>query len=96
MTVTVPIQVMLDHRLVQAIDARATSTKMTRADVLRELLATALATPQAAPASTIDPLLNRILDALARLDVKVDECGEAVAAPASTPSPPTRPRVFTR
>lgn len=76
MSVTVPIQVRLDHSLVKAIDARATSTKTTRADVLRELLATALATPQAAPASKIDAQLDRILDALARLDVKTDLCGE--------------------
>ena len=77
MTVTIPIQFRLDHSLVKAIDARATSTKMTRADVLRELLATALGTSETAPAPTIDPLLDRILDALARLDVKIDECGDA-------------------
>ncbi|MBR0552057.1 ribbon-helix-helix protein, CopG family [Stakelama marina] len=76
MSVTVPVQVRLDHSLVKAIDQRATSAKMSRADVLRELLAAALATPQpSVPA--IDPLMDRILDALARLAVKVDACSEA-------------------
>jgi len=78
MSVTVPIQVRLDHSLVKAIDARATSTKMTRGEVLRELLAAALAAPQPAKVvPVIDPVMDRILDALARLAVKVDACNDA-------------------
>lgn len=76
MPVTVPVQVRLDHSLVKTIDERATVTKMSRADIVRELLTAALATPQ--PTSpTIDPLTDRILDALARLAVKIDACSEA-------------------
>lgn len=76
MTVTVPAQTRLAIDLSNAIDARATSTKTTRAGVLRELVAIGWAALQAAPASKIDVQLDRILDALARLDVKADWCGE--------------------
>lgn len=77
MTITVPVQTRLDHDLAKAIDAHASNAKTTRADVLRELVAIGWAALQGAPAPAIDPLLDRILDALARLDVKVDECRDA-------------------
>jgi hypothetical protein len=70
MPTTIPVQVRVDHSLLKAIDAHANSTNMTRAAALRELLKIAVTAP-VVPAA--DPL-NRILDALARLDVKVDEC----------------------
>lgn len=76
MAVTIPVQLRLEHSLVKLADERATATGTSRAQVLRELLVTGLATPQAAPASKIDAQLDRILDALARLDVKADWCGE--------------------
>lgn len=76
MPVTVPIQTRLDIALAKALDARAKEAGTTRAEVVRELLAAALAAPQPS-VPTIDPVMDRILDALARLAVKVDACGEA-------------------
>jgi len=78
MAVTVPVQTRLSHDLAKLLDERATATKTTRAEVVRVLLEAALAAPQPAKVvPVIDPLIDRILDALARLSVKVDACSEA-------------------
>ncbi|WP_066114620.1 MULTISPECIES: ribbon-helix-helix protein, CopG family [Sphingomonadales] len=76
MPTTVPIQVRLDHSLVKSIDQRANSANMSRAEFLRDLLATSLAAGQEI-VPTIDPQIDRILDTLAHLAVKIDECQEA-------------------
>lgn len=70
---TTPVQTRLDTALAKALDARAKEAGTTRAEVVRELLEAALATPQqphAAPA--IDAALDRIADELGALAARVD------------------------
>lgn len=69
---TIPIQTRLSHTLAMALDARAKQAGTTRAEVVREMLETALAVAKPAQTPETDPLLNRICDELGAIAARVD------------------------
>ena len=72
MSVTVPVQTRLAHSLAKRLDQLADAGGTTRAEVVRQMLETALGAPQPF-ASATDVALDRIADELSALAARIDE-----------------------
>lgn len=72
MGATVPVQTRLPHSLAKRLDQLASAAGTTRAEVIRQLLETALGAPQPF-ASATDEALDRIADELAVLASRIGE-----------------------
>lgn len=74
MPATVNVQTRLTTALAKRLDQRAAEANVTRAELMREMLESALDATQDGNNTTTDPLVAEIADALGALTAKVDAC----------------------
>ena len=74
MATTTVVQTRIAHKLATLLDSRAADAGITRAELLRMMLETALDAPQPARARATDPLLREIAEELGALIARVDAC----------------------
>lgn len=74
MPATVHVQTRLALDLAKRLDQRAADANVTRAELLRDMLESALDATEAGNNTTTDPLVAEIADALGGLIAKVDAC----------------------
>tara|TARA_Y100001968_G_scaffold329922_1_gene380409 strand:- start:272 stop:604 length:333 start_codon:yes stop_codon:yes gene_type:complete len=74
MPTTVHVQTRLALDLAKRLDQRAADANVTRSELLRDMLESALDATEAGNNTTTDPLVAEIADAMGGLIAKVDAC----------------------